>query len=88
MWYPYQETPATEWEARIDEVWREAQRAMDPEVRRQWYFEFQDIVAENVPLLYTVTSENMVAVRDHFAMPNLTASEVGGQRLELHLIDR
>jgi peptide/nickel transport system substrate-binding protein len=76
MWYPYQETPATEWEARIDEVWLQAQRAMDPEVRRQWYFEFQDIVAENVPLFYTVTSENMVAVRDH--LRNAIPDGIGG----------
>lgn len=79
MWHPFQETPATEWEARIDEVWREAQRAMDPEQRREWYFEFQDIVAENVPVFYTVTSENMVAVRDHLrnATPDLVGGSVG-----------
>jgi len=79
MWYPYQETPATEWEARIDEVWLAAQRAMDPEVRREYYYEFQDIVAEYVPLLYTVTSENMVAVRDHLrnAFPDGIGGSVG-----------
>ncbi len=76
MWYPFQETPATDWEARIDEVWVEAQRAMDPEVRRDWYFEFQDIVAENAPLFYTVASQMNVAVRDH--LRNATPDAVGG----------
>lgn len=76
MWNPLQETPYTEWEAQIDNIWREAQRAMDPEVRRDWYFQFQDIVAEQAPLFYTVTSENMVAVRDH--LKNATPDLVSG----------
>ena len=78
MWYPYQETPYTEWEAQVDEIWRSAQRAMDPEVRRDFYYQFQDLVAENVPLFYTVTAENMVAVRDHLrnATPDLVAGGI------------
>ena len=45
---------------RIGKLWRgrQAQRAMDPEKRREFYFEFQDIVAENVPLFYTQSTEN------------------------------
>jgi len=49
---------------------------MDPEVRRDWYYEFQDIVAENAPLFYTVTSQMNVAVRDH--LRNATPDAVGG----------
>lgn len=79
MWYPFQETPNTEWEARIDEVWVEAQRAMDPEARRDWYYEFQDVVAENAPLFYTVASQMNVAVRDHLrnASPDLVGGSIG-----------
>ena len=79
MWNPLQESPYTEWEAQIDEIWRAAQRAMDPEVRREYYYQFQDIVAEQVPLFYTVASENMVAVRDHLmnATPDLVSGSVG-----------
>ena len=79
MWNPLQESPYTEWEAKIDDIWRQAQRAMDPEKRREFYFEFQDIVAEQVPLFYTVTSENMVAVREHLrnATPDLVGGSVG-----------
>jgi len=76
MWNPLQESPQTEWEAQIDEVWRAAQRAMDPEVRREYYYQFQDIVAEQVPLFYTAAAENMVAVRDH--LKNATPDLVGG----------
>lgn len=78
MWYPSQESPYTEWEAKIDEIWAAAQRAMDPEKRRELYFEFQDIVAENAPLFYTVSSERMVAVREHLinAAPDKVAGTV------------
>lgn len=78
MWHPLQESPHTDWEAKIDEVWRTAQRAVEPEVRQHYYYEFQDIVAEQVPLFYTVTSKNMVAIRDHLrnATPDLLAGSV------------
>lgn len=79
MWHPLQESPHTEWEAKVDELWRAAQRAMDPEVRREYYYQFQDIVAEQVPLFYTVASENMVAVRNHLqnASPDMVGGSVG-----------
>ncbi len=79
MWYPFQETPATEWEAAIDEVWFKQQRAMIPEERREYFYEFQDIMAENVPMFFTATSENMVAIRDHLrnATPDIIGGSVG-----------
>lgn len=79
MWHPMQEEPHTEWEAKIDEVWYAAQRAMDPEVRRQYYYEYQDIVAEYVPLFFTVNAETNVAVRDHLrnAYPDTIGGSVG-----------
>lgn len=76
MWHPLQETPHTEWEAKIDELWYAAQRAMDPEVRREYYYQFQDIVAEQVPLFYTVNSERSVAVREH--LKNGIPDAIGG----------
>lgn len=76
MWHPFQETPATEWEAKIDEIWFAQQRAMDPEERRELFFEYQDIVAENAPLFYTVCAETNVAIRDH--LRNATPDIIGG----------
>ncbi|HHY15047.1 MAG TPA: ABC transporter substrate-binding protein [Firmicutes bacterium] len=76
MWYPFQETPATEWEARIDEIWFAQQRAMDPNERQALFYEFQDVVAENAPLFYTVAAETNVAVRDH--LRNATPDIIGG----------
>jgi len=79
MWHPFQETPATEWEAKIDEIWYAQQRAMVPEERRELFFEYQDIVAENVPLFYTVNSQTSVAIRDHLrnAIPDVIGGGLG-----------
>ena len=79
MWHPLQKTPQTAWEAQIDEVWRAAQEAMDPNIRREYYDQFQDIVAEQLPLFYTVTSQNNVAVRNHLrnATPDLIGGSIG-----------
>ncbi len=65
MWHPLQEEPVTEWEARIDELFVSAQRTMDWDERQMYYYEFQEIVAEQVPLIYTVNAQTNVAVRDH-----------------------
>ena len=79
MWHPLQESPNTEWEAQIDKLWRAAQKAMDPEVRREYYYQFQDIVAEQMPLFYTVTGQYKVAIRDHLrnATPDLIGGSIG-----------
>lgn len=79
MWHPLQESPATEWEARIDELFVAAQRTMDWEERRAHYYEFQEIVADQVPLLFTVNSQTNVAVRDHLrnAVPAPISGSMG-----------
>jgi len=76
MWHPLQEHPHTHWEATIDELWYAAQRALEPDVRREVYYRFQDVVAEQVPLIYTVVPVDMVAVRDH--LRNAIPDGLGG----------
>ena len=55
MWNPRQPSPATEWEKRIDEIMDAQELEMDPEKRRALIFEMQNIMAEELPLLYLVT---------------------------------
>jgi len=76
MWHPLQEEPVTEWETRIDELFVNAQRTMDWDERQKYYYEFQEIVAEQVPLIYTVNAEVNVAVRDH--LRNAIPSDISG----------
>lgn len=76
MWYPTQETPATKWEARIDELFNKAVQTLDDNDRKKYYDEFQVIVAENLPLIYTVLGDSITAVRNKFG--NLDPTNLGG----------
>ena len=66
LWYPGQEEPATTWEAEIDELYIAASQELDHNERVQLYHRAQEIVAENVPLIYTTHSERLTAVRNVF----------------------
>lgn len=66
LWYPFQEEPATEWEAEIDELYVKASQELDHEKRVEYYHRSQEIAAENVPLIYTTLSERLTAARNVF----------------------
>ena len=59
LWYPNQPSPATEWEAEIDELYITASRELDREERIKRYHRTQEIAAENVPVIYTTLSERL-----------------------------
>ncbi len=66
LWYPNQPEPATDWEARIDELYIMASRELDRTKRVDLYHEAQDVAAENLPVIYTTLSERLSAVRNVF----------------------
>ena len=66
LWYPGQVEPATTWEAEIDELYIAASQELDHGERVKLYHRAQEIVAENVPLIYTTHSERLTAVRNVF----------------------
>lgn len=76
MWYPRQEKPATPWEKRIDEIFSLGVQELDENKRKEYYNEFQDIVAKEIPLIYTVLSAKLSAVRNKFG--NLRPTNLGG----------
>ncbi|MBF0522421.1 MAG: ABC transporter substrate-binding protein [Candidatus Omnitrophica bacterium] len=76
MWYPRQEKPATEWEKRIDEIFTQGVQELNEDKRKVFYDEFQAIVADKLPLIYTVLSSNIFAVRNKFG--NLKPTNFGG----------
>jgi peptide/nickel transport system substrate-binding protein len=55
IWNPEQPTPATDWEARIDELITAQETTFDEAERVKAFHEIQAILAEEVPLLYLVT---------------------------------
>ena len=66
VWHPFQPEPATEWEAEIDDLYIRGSQELDHEVRITHYHRAQEIVAENVPLIYTTHAERLNAVRNVF----------------------
>ena len=66
LWYPNQPQPATNWEDEIDSLYIRASQELDRSERIALYRRAQEIVAENVPLIYTTHSERLTAVRNVF----------------------
>ena len=64
QWYPEQSEPATEWEARIDELIGLQERTLDEAARVAYMHEVQAILAEELPLLYGFTPYGYVGVKN------------------------
>ena len=52
LWNMHQDKPATDWEQRIDTLMGEQSTTLDLERRREIFAEVQNVLAENVPVLY------------------------------------
>ncbi len=52
LWWPRQEQPATDWEAEIDRLFDQAATTVDQVRRKRLYDRWQEIAAEQVPLIY------------------------------------
>ncbi len=76
MWYPQQKTPATDWEAKIDELFSQGVKELDENKRKVIYDEFQKVVSEQLPVIYTALSARVSAVRNKFV--NLAPTNYGG----------
>ena len=75
-WNPRQEEPATQWEARIDELFKKGVQASTVEERKKYYAEWQEIVAQKVPVVYTVAPNAIYGVKDR--VKNTKISAYGG----------
>lgn len=76
LWHPREEKPATEWEARIDQIFNQAVKELDRNKRKKLYDEWQLIVSQQLPLIYTVLPDSIFAVRNKFG--NLYPTPFGG----------
>jgi peptide/nickel transport system substrate-binding protein len=76
QWYPQQVEPATEWEARIDALMLEIGRHTDVEVRKKYFFEVQEILAEQQPLIFLVSPKDFVGYRNRWQ--NVDPAPLGG----------
>jgi peptide/nickel transport system substrate-binding protein len=63
QWFPFQKTPATDWEARIDSLMEAQMRTLDNAQRKKAFDEVQMILAEELPMIYTVSPLSYAAIR-------------------------
>ena len=75
LWYPLQETPATPWEAAINDLFVRGSREMDEAKRYAIYHDFQQVASDNLPVIYTALAERITAVRNVYG--NVTPTLYG-----------
>jgi len=63
LWHPAQSEPATPWEAEIDRLMRAQMIEADRKKRKATYDRVQEILAENLPMIFLVSPHALVAVR-------------------------
>ena len=63
-WYPEQSAPATDWEARIDEIMTEQERTLDESKRVALIREMQSIFSDELPLLFLITPNAYAGIRN------------------------
>jgi peptide/nickel transport system substrate-binding protein len=69
-WNPAQPKPATEWEARIDELMRQQVASLDPAERQRLFLEVQKIFGEHLPALYFTAPKVTIALSPRVANAN------------------
>ena len=63
QWFPLQKTPATEWEAKIDALMDAQMRTLDFTARKKAFDEVQAILADELPMIYTIAPLASAAAR-------------------------
>ncbi|MBN2322550.1 MAG: ABC transporter substrate-binding protein [Spirochaetes bacterium] len=66
LWAPYQESPRTEWERRIDELFALGRTTWEAESAKPFYFEYQDIIEKEKPVIPIVVPAEIFGIRNGF----------------------
>jgi peptide/nickel transport system substrate-binding protein len=78
LWYPLQEKPATDWEARIDYLYNEGKYTINREKARQIWDEYQRIILEECPVIYLLRQRSFYALRNRWDFSNFYYDNLNG----------
>jgi peptide/nickel transport system substrate-binding protein len=78
QWFPREKTPSTDWEARLDYLMDAQMKTLDYAERKKDYDEVQEILAEQQPMIFTVTPIYYAAIRSDIG--NVRASSLSSYR--------
>jgi peptide/nickel transport system substrate-binding protein len=84
LWNPKQQKPTTPWEAEIDGIFNEVGRTADEAKRKQLWGRFQEIAAEQQPLVFLATPNSLQAYRNRLV--NVKPTSLAGMRWNLYEI--
>jgi peptide/nickel transport system substrate-binding protein len=80
------QTNLSSWEKEVDEIFNKAVSELDKYKRRKLYYRWQELVAENLPLIYTVNSAAIYAIRN--TLKNTKPTAYGGALHNIEEIDK
>lgn len=66
LWHPSQKSPATAWEARVDEIMDLSERTFDAKARKALIDELQEIFAMERPLIFLVTPNTYLGIKNRW----------------------
>jgi len=78
LWNPLQETPATDWEARVDWLYNEGSYTADETKAQVIWDEYQRIILEQCPVIYLCRSKTFFAVRNRWDLSNVYYDNLNG----------
>ena len=78
LWYPLQSSPATEWEAKIDELYDEGSCTLDKKKAQKIWDEYQSLILEQCPVIYLIRSQSFYAIRNRWDLSNMYFDNMGG----------
>ncbi|MDR0444443.1 MAG: ABC transporter substrate-binding protein [Treponema sp.] len=81
MWNPNQETPATDWEARIDYLYNEGKFTIDPVKAQGIWDEFQSILLEECPLIHLMRTRGFWAINNRWDFTNVYFDNMNGAEI-------
>ncbi|MCD6408153.1 ABC transporter substrate-binding protein [bacterium] len=76
LWNLYPGNQITEWEKELNEIFEKGAKELNPEKRKKLYDRWQEIVAEKLPVIYTVNPVVMYAIKNKFG--NIHPTVYGG----------
>ena len=64
VWHPKQDSPATDWEAKIDELIGLQEQCLELDQRVKYMHAVQEILSDELPLLYGFTPHSFVGIKN------------------------
>ena len=78
LWNPLQESPNTDWEARVDYLYNEGCYTIDAEKADKLWDEYQKIILEECPLIYLVCQRSFFAISNKWDFSNFSYDNKNG----------